>query len=631
MRKSSPYKGLRQKLRPEVHLPNSEAESHKRRVKDATDIVQLISERTNLARSGRSFKGLCPFHDEKTPSFYVNPEGQFFKCFGCGKGGDVFTFVMETERVDFPQAVALLSERANIPMPDPRSHRSPDEARLYQEGRTLVYRLNDFAARFFSEQLWSDSGLEARKYLEERGITKETAYIFGIGYAPDSWDALCQELRGRKAADRNIVAAGLAVERKDASGVYDRFRNRLIFPIVDVGGRCVGFGARALSDEDNPKYLNSPDTPIFSKGKLLFGLDLARKNLDDGNRVLLMEGYTDVIMAAQMGFANAVATLGTSLTPDHVRVLRRFSDSVLVLFDSDKAGMAAAERGLDIFFEGALPARVVTLEEGLDPCDYLLQKGVAPFSERLAASVDLFDFKLAAVRKSHDITTAHGSSAAIKDLMGTVSKVTDPIMSGELRRRAAEAFGLPETLLAAEMASSNARNHRGRSNFEVQGTHVSGDETVPDSPRQMAERELARAIVACPSAIAEAETDVGGFEKLQDSAASELLLACSKMYKDLGELDLEEVATTLSGRKAIELLADLGSSRRSASESGGIHSSIDTAIARVQRVLLDLKRLELSKEKNSLSDELRLADSQRQMEIAERLAEVQRQLQEINR
>jgi DNA primase len=433
-------------------LINLEHEAFKRRVKDASDIVSVVSGYFPLQRKGRNLWACCPFHQEKTPSFSVNSEGQYFKCFGCGKGGDVFTFVMAVERMDFPEALHLLAERAHIPIPEHHAGRSPEEARLWEAGKNLLYRLNEFAAKFFQGQLESEGGRAAREYLHRRGIAGESVEQYRLGCAPDSWDALSCELRKRKAEDRHIVAAGLALERKDGTGVYDRFRNRLIFPIQDLSGRVVGFGARALVETDNPKYLNSPETPIFSKGQMVFGLHQARTAVEGNRRVLVMEGYTDVIMAAQKGFPAAVATLGTALGAAHLRLLRRFADQVLLVYDSDEAGLNAAERSLDIFFEVELPARIVTLEPGLDPCDFLIARGPEAFAERLDASIELFDFKLSAVRSQHDLSTAHGRSAAVKALVDTVARATDPIMGAELRRRAAEAFGLPEEALQAELA-----------------------------------------------------------------------------------------------------------------------------------------------------------------------------------
>jgi DNA primase len=609
-------------------LISPEHEAFKRQVKDASDIVSVVSGYMPLQRKGRNLWACCPFHQEKTPSFSVNPEGQYFKCFGCGKGGDVFSFVMAMERMDFPEALTLLAERAHIPVPEHRGGRSPEEARLWEEGKNLLYRLNEFAAKFFQGQLEAEGGRAAREYLHRRGITGESVEQYRLGYAPDSWDALTGELRKRQAQDRHIVAAGLALERKDETGVYDRFRNRLVFPIQDLSGRVVGFGARALSDTDNPKYLNSPETPIFSKGQLVFGLHHARQAVEGRNRVLVMEGYTDVIMAAQKGFPASVATLGTALGATHLRLLRRFADEMLLVYDSDEAGLKAAERSLDIFFEVELPARIVTLAPGLDPCDFLIERGPEAFAERLDASIELFDFKLSAVRAQHDLATAHGRAAAVKALVDTVQRATDPIMAAELRRRAAEAFGLPEEALQAELAS-RARPAR-RDQTDRTGPNDPSDQADATAltRRQRAERELIRALLAYPAALPRALAEAG---EMTDPAAGEILAVAARMYEDLGDLSLEELATKLSRQEAVELLAGLAAGPTSPKGPAGHAGSTSEPAAVVERVFLDLRRIDLEEQLEALRDRLRSAPPESQAEMHDRLTEVKQKLQDLAR
>ena len=595
---------------------NLEHESFKRRVKDASDIVQVVTGYFPLQRKGRNLWACCPFHQEKTPSFSVNPEGQYFKCFGCGKGGDVFSFVMAVERMDFPEALASLAERAHIPMPE--RGRSAEESRLWDLGKNLLYRLNGFAARFFRQQLEADEGRSAREYLHRRGLTAESVERYGLGYAPDSWEALTRELAGHKAEARHMVAAGLATERKDGSGVYDCFRNRLIFPIQDLAGRVVGFGARALADTDTPKYLNSRETPIFSKGQTVFGLPQAREAIQEKRRVFLMEGYTDVIMAWQKGFPESVATLGTALAPAHLRLLRRFAEKVFLIYDSDQAGLAAAERSLDIFFEAELAARIVTLAPGLDPCDFLVERGPEAFTERLDASVELFDFKLSAVRQQHDLASVHGRRAAVKALMDTVARAADPIMAAELRRRAAEAFGLPEEALVAELAG-----RRGRSDRSAQSARSDGPDPAL-TRRQKAERELAQALLACPAALARAAA-ARDFAGLADPAAGELLAAAARMHQDLGELNLEELATKLSRQEAVALLADIA-----AAAGSGAGRQTDPAGA-VDRVLLDLRRIDCEERLAALLEEKRAAGPERQGSIGPEIVGLKRELEAMLR
>jgi DNA primase len=306
-----------------------------------------------------------------------------------------------------------------------------------------------------------------------------------------------------------------------------------------------------------------------------------------------------------------VATLGTSLTRDHLRLLRRFADEVLVLFDSDSAGMAAAERGLDLFFEEELPARVVTLEAGLDPCDYLMKRGPEAFAERLGTSVDLFEFKLAAVRSAHNLDTAHGRRAAVRALMETVGRVSDPIMAAELRRRAAEAYGLPEEVLAAELSG---RRQPGRRTEEP-----AGEDEVQLSRRRKAERELVWALLAWPQALFDASAALESFERVVDPAAREVLVEAARVYEGLGEMRLEEVATSLGRQDAVALVADFASGLERYRPSDPEGSAY--------KVLGDLRRIDLEDEKTRLTEEMRLAAPERQAEIADRIAEIQRELQ----
>ena len=337
----------------------------KLRIREASDIVTLIGGAVQLKKTGKTWKALCPFHNEKTPSFIVNPVRQTFKCFGCGEGGDVFTFVMKTERVEFREAMAILAERAGIAMET--SPEAAGKAALARDRKLHVYRAQELVQGFFAERLGSPEGKPAREYLERRKLD-HLVEEWGLGYAPDRWDALTGKHATSPKKQRLLVASGLARER-DTGGVYDYFRGRLMFPIHDAGGRTVGFGGRVIGDGE-PKYLNTPETPVFSKGRLLYGLDRAKEGIAKTGEALVVEGYTDVIRCHEHGFTNAVATLGTALGPEHVRLLRRFGATrVLVTYDADAAGLKAAERGIEILFEEDSPCGVVTLSGGLDPCE----------------------------------------------------------------------------------------------------------------------------------------------------------------------------------------------------------------------------------------------------------------------
>src|SRR5438477_482134 len=303
-------------------------------IRAGVDIVDFVGRFVNLKKAGANWKGLCPFHGEKTPSFMVNPKKGIFHCFGCGVGGDVFGFLMRQDRLSFPEAVRALAKSAGVALPEERGGQPGDS------GREELFRAIDLAARFYAEMLWTPAGERAQKYLVERGIDPEVARRFGLGYAPEGWDRLADFMRSEKVGEDTLVAAGLAVQRENRGGSYDRFRNRLLFTIRDLQSRVVAFGGRAFGD-DQPKYLNSPETPLYTKGNLLYAADVARETMRAKNRALIVEGYVDCLMAHQHGFTETVAALGTAFTPAQLALLRRYCDEVVTFFDADAAGQAA--------------------------------------------------------------------------------------------------------------------------------------------------------------------------------------------------------------------------------------------------------------------------------------------------
>src|SRR5262245_1385020 len=309
-------------------------------IRTGIDLVDLIGRFVNLRKAGANFKGLCPFHSEKTPSFNVNPKKGIFHCFGCGAGGDAFGFIMRQDRLTFPEAVRALAKQSGVTLPDERGPRD-------DSGREELYRVMDLAASFYVEALWTPGSERARAYLERRGIDGDVARRFGLGVAPDAWDGLLNFMRGQRVAPEALETVGLVIRRESGTGVYDRFRGRLMFAIRDLQGRVVAFGGRGFGDEQ-PKYLNSPETPIYSKGSLLYAIDTARATMREKNRALLVEGYVDCLMAHQHGFTETVAALGTAFTPAQLGLLRRYCEEVVTFFDADAAGQKAAERAAEL-------------------------------------------------------------------------------------------------------------------------------------------------------------------------------------------------------------------------------------------------------------------------------------------
>lgn len=393
------------------------------RVLAAHDIAEVVGRYVTLKRAGRAFKALCPFHEEKTASFTVNPDRQTFKCFGCQKGGTVITFLMEHAKVTFPEAVRSLAQERGIEVPDARDGGGPPPGELERVRAAL-----DLAQRMYSTLLQREEGRSAKAYLEKRGYDLAAQQRFGLGYAPEGWDRLLKAAELRKMPPEVLEKAGLVVPRTTGSGWYDRFRNRITFPVRDLQGRVVSFGARALSPDDNPKYLNGPETAVFRKGDLLFALDLAKEGLRKQPTALLMEGYTDVLMAHLHGFDRAVAGMGTALTPQQAARLHRCgADRVVVVYDGDAAGLAAAEKNVDILLEEGLEVRVAVLAKGRDVDEVLLEEGPPAFQAVIDAAQDVFAFRLEQLGGRLDLKTPRGAAAAAAALAPTLARVKDAV------------------------------------------------------------------------------------------------------------------------------------------------------------------------------------------------------------
>ena len=357
------------------------------------DIVDVVSDYVTLTPKGGSYWGLCPFHGEKTPSFHVLPDRQLYHCFGCGKGGGVISFIMDVENLPFPDAVRLLAKRAGMEVPE----ENLDEGSRRKRGRLL--ELNKEAARFFHSQLHSPQGAEGLAYLQKRGLTRGVMTRFGLGFAPDSWDSLLLAMTQKGFSKGDLLAVGLVVSNKKG-GFYDRFRNRVMFPIIDLRGDVIGFGGRVLGD-GTPKYLNSPDSPVFNKSRNLFALNLA-KNTKQGH-LILTEGYMDTISLHQAGFDCAVASLGTSLTGDHAKLLSRFAKEVILCYDGDTAGIRAADRAIPMLERTGLQVRVLRVTGAKDPDEYIKTYGREAFARMLDQSQNYVDYNLRQLQEQYNL------------------------------------------------------------------------------------------------------------------------------------------------------------------------------------------------------------------------------------
>lgn len=439
---------------------NRIAETHIEEIRSLTDIVDIVSDYVRLKKRGTNFIGLCPFHTEKTPSFNVNPGMGIFKCFGCGEGGDVFHFLERVEGLSFPESVRLLAERAGVQLPE---EEEPDEDASEREAGYHALR---FAARFYHDNLTKgDESGEARAYLKQRGFDAQSIKKFGIGCAPDSWDALLTAGEKNNIAPETLAFAGLVVPRRDGSGWYDRYRHRLMFPIFSHVGKVIGFGGRILREDDTPKYINSPETKIYSKSRVLYGLYHGKNAMRHRGEAVLVEGYTDVVSLYQAGVQHVVASSGTALTEDQVSLLGRYVKTIVLLYDADAAGQRAALRAIDLILAAGQIPYAVQLPDGEDPDSFVKTHGGGAFDAFLKKHrQDFIDFMLSQAKQSGDMDAPEGQASVQRTILGSLAKIDDPLVRESYLRVAAGKIGLPEMqlrpLLAEMMKRGQAASKR---------------------------------------------------------------------------------------------------------------------------------------------------------------------------
>lgn len=387
------------------------------------DIVDVVSEYVRLEKRGKNYFGLCPFHREKTPSFSVESGKQIFYCFGCGKGGNVFHFISLIEKLDYIESVKLLADRAKILLPENDDAEQAEKAQLKQN----ILNINLLSARYYNEVLNSRLGEAALTYLGRREISENTARKFGLGYSTEEWDGLYRHLKDKGIGEEHILHSGL-VMKSSKGKLYDRFRGRLMFPIFDVRGNVIGFGGRVL-DNTLPKYVNSPETAVYSKGKHLYALNFAKNS--DSKKLIVVEGYMDVISLHQRGISNSVASLGTALTESQGRILKKYSEEVIISYDADTAGQAATQRGLDLLSDIGCNVRVLTVPDGKDPDEYIRRNGPNGFIKLAESALSLVEYKIKVLRSEHDLSATEGKIAFLNKAAAVLSKV-DNVMEREM-------------------------------------------------------------------------------------------------------------------------------------------------------------------------------------------------------
>lgn len=414
-------------------------------IRDKLDIVDVVSSYVPLKKAGRNYKALCPFHTEKTPSFMVSPELQIYKCFGCGKGGNIYNFVMEIEGVEFREALQMMADRAGIKLE--RLALSPED-----EKRERLYKINELANQFYKFLLTEHKiGKKALDYLHDREITEESVKTFEMGYAPNSWDSLGKYLLSKRHSLSDIIRAGLVLPKEFGRGFYDRFRGRIIFVLRDTRNRAVGFSGRTLVG-DEAKYINTPETEIFKKRHFLYGLNLTRKEIKQTRQAVVVEGEFDLISPYQAGTKNIVASKGTALTEGQIALLKRLADDLLFCYDADIAGDEAAKRGIQMAEEAGLNVKVINLPTGKDP-DECVQKNLQGWKKAIENAISVYDFYFKNALGRYNIKTALGKKKAAKELLPIIASIPDPVEKDHYTKRLASELGVSETSLLAALRS----------------------------------------------------------------------------------------------------------------------------------------------------------------------------------
>ena len=429
-------------------------------IRNRCDIVDVISEYVHLKPAGKGFKGLCPFHGEKTPSFMVSPEKQLFHCFGCGEGGNVFNFLMKYEKFSFFEAVKMLAKKSGVALPV-----DEEKENFLDREKEKLYILNNLVANYYRECLFrTNQGKKVINYFKKRGINNASVEKYRLGYAPSGWDTLNNFLKKKGYSYKELIKAGLIKKGKIEGKYIDYFRDRIIFPIFNLSGRVIGFGGRVL-ENSLPKYINSPETLIYNKGSNLYSLNYAKEDIRKKNYIIIVEGYTDVLITQQYGFNNVVASLGTALTNKQIDLVKRFTDMVLIAYDADSAGNMATLRSLDLIIKAGLNIKVIDLPQGDDPADFLVKKGKNPFQNLIDSSLSLIDYKLKFLYSKNSVKTIEGKVKVIKGIIPTLSIIGNEVELRAQTKKISEELKLSEEAILIELKKYKSGSIYCSSNF----------------------------------------------------------------------------------------------------------------------------------------------------------------------
>ena len=504
-------------------------------IQQRVDIVEVISKYVPLKKTGRNYKAPCPFHNEKTPSFIVSQDKQIYHCFGCGAGGNVFSFLMKYENVEFPEAVEMLAESAGVAMP--RSN--PEKQELVSLAAQL-YKINDLAAQFFQNCLSANN--TAKEYLRSRGIGDEAAGAFRIGCAPDAWENLLSYFKNKGVAPAILEKAGLVIPN-DKGGHYDRFRNRIIFPIIDLKSKILGFGARVL-DASLPKYINSPETYIYSKGRNLYGLNFSREHIRREGYALIVEGYLDFIIPYQAGVKNLIATLGTALTVDQIKLIKRSANTVIMVYDPDEAGEAASLRNMDLFISEDVNIYIAELPAGYDPDSCIQKLGSEEFLKLIKSAKNLFDYKMEKLSGRFNPKTANGKASIAGEMLPTISRINNAVLKSSLLKKLAEKLSVDEDALKTELK-------------KVKSDYSARQYAAPICENRQSVRSAEKMILALVidgGALAGKVNDSVSIEEFKDSSIRDVMKAVLDLYALRKEITPARLMNYLNNNESASVL-----------------------------------------------------------------------------
>jgi len=573
-------------------MPQGIAEEIIDEIRQRTDLIALVGEYLKLERRGKNMVGLCPFHNEKTPSFTVSPDKQLYHCFGCGASGNAFTLIMELEKMSFPEAARFLGQRAQVKIPERRE--APTAKERLQE---KIYNINQVAARYYAHCLKNTAeGKKAYAYFRNRGISDEAIELFMLGYAPAGWTGFFNFARKKGASPELMLKAGLISPGRENS-FYDRFRNRLIFPIFNAGGKVAGFGGRSLvaGEKEGPKYLNSPQSPVFDKSAILYGLNLARDEIRRRKQVVVMEGYTDVIAAHQAGIKNAVASLGTSLTEEQSRLLRYQADTVITAYDSDSAGEAATWRGLAILQSTGCLVQIAEMPEGSDPDSYIRKFGSDAFVRLIEKASPLIDYRLQQLKKRYDLSTDQGRVSYTREILPLLNTAVDRVEQDYYLKRAAEEIGVDESALRSEL--KRRRKDKSYLPEEIQENNLDADQIII-SPAE----KILLALMIQSKEIAEKgrkliESDYYSdprveniFKEIWNLSAVEEVFTADKLIDRFSDSQVVRIITTAATDPALQDL-DPRTAKRMAEDS----------FSKLKRAWIERRQLELQRKIRELT------------------------------